>query len=54
LTNICGNSVASIFVSKWENQWNAEYARKVLDSPEDDLEILIEEEEEPERAPARA
>jgi aerobic C4-dicarboxylate transport protein len=57
LTNVCGNSVASIFVSKWEGQWNAEYARKILDSPEDELEILTEEEtatEEPETAPTRA
>jgi len=56
LTNVCGNSVASIFVSKWEGQWNPERARKILDSPEDELEILTEEEEEeePETAPARA
>ncbi len=44
LTNVCGNSVASIFVSKWEGLWDAERARKVLDSPEDELEILIEDE----------
>ena len=44
LTNVCGNSVASVFVSKWEGEWDAAYARKVLDTPEDDLEILTEEE----------
>src|SRR5215207_2061307 len=57
LTNVCGNSVASIFVSKWEGEWDAAYARKVLDSPEDDLEILTEEERrvaEREAEPARA
>jgi aerobic C4-dicarboxylate transport protein len=52
LTNVCGNSVASIFVSKWEGEWDAEHARKVMDVPEDDLEILTEDEPEPE--PARA
>jgi aerobic C4-dicarboxylate transport protein len=52
LTNVCGNSVASIFVSKWEGQWDAQRARKILDSPEDELEILIED--EPEAVPARA
>jgi aerobic C4-dicarboxylate transport protein len=52
LTNVCGNSVASIFVSKWEGQWDSAYARKVLDSPEDDLEILTEEEPEGRPAPA--
>jgi aerobic C4-dicarboxylate transport protein len=52
LTNVCGNSVASIFVSKWEGMWDAQRARKILDSPEDELEILIED--EPETAPARA
>jgi len=57
LTNVCGNSVASIFVAKWEGQWDAEYARKVMDAPEDDLEILTEDEpsaREPETAPTRA
>ncbi len=58
LTNVCGNSVASIFISKWEGQWDPEYARKVLDSPEDDLEILTEDEpihrkKEDSEAPAR-
>jgi aerobic C4-dicarboxylate transport protein len=52
LTNVCGNTVASIFVSKWEGQWDAAYARKVLDSPEDDLAIITED--EPEAVPARA
>jgi aerobic C4-dicarboxylate transport protein len=52
LTNVCGNTVASIFVSKWEGQWDAAYARKILDSPEDDLAIITED--EPETAPARA
>jgi len=52
LTNVCGNSVASIFVSKWEGQWDAAYARKVLDSPEDDLAIITEEEPEGRPAPA--
>jgi aerobic C4-dicarboxylate transport protein len=52
LTNVCGNSVASIFVSKWEGQWDAAYARKVLDSPEDDLAIITEE--EPEGRPTAA
>jgi aerobic C4-dicarboxylate transport protein len=47
LTNMCGNSVISIFVSKWEGQWDVEYASKILDSPEDDLEILVEEERRP-------
>lgn len=47
LTNMCGNSIISIFVSKWEGQWDAEYASKILDSPEDDLEILVEEERRP-------
>lgn len=42
LTNVCGNTVASIFVSKWEGKWDAAYARKVLDNPEDDLEIISE------------
>ncbi len=54
LTNVCGNSVVSIFVSKWEGSWDAEHARKILDSPEDDLEILIEDEGEPGTTPARA
>src|SRR5215204_885644 len=58
LTNVCGNSVASIFVSKWEGLWDAERARKVLDSPEDELEILIEDEAPagpaPGTTPARA
>ena len=57
LTNVCGNSVASVFVSKWEGEWDAVYARKVLDTPEDDLEILTEEERrvaEREAEPARA
>jgi aerobic C4-dicarboxylate transport protein len=57
LTNVCGNSVASIFVSKWEGEWDADYARKVLDTPEDDLEILTEEERragEREAEPVRA
>jgi len=58
LTNVCGNSVASIFISKWEGQWDAEYARKILDTPEDDLEILTEDEpihrkKEDSEAPAR-
>jgi aerobic C4-dicarboxylate transport protein len=44
LTNLCGNSVASIVVSRWEGQFDAEQARKVLEAPEDELEILIEEE----------
>ncbi len=44
LTNVCGNSVASIVVSKWEGAWDAERARKILDSPEDDLDILVEDE----------
>jgi aerobic C4-dicarboxylate transport protein len=52
LTNVCGNSVATIFVSKWEGQWDSAYARKVLDSPEDDLAILTEEEPEGRPAPA--
>jgi aerobic C4-dicarboxylate transport protein len=52
LTNVCGNTVASIFVSKWEGQWDAAYARKVLDSPEDDLAIITEEEPEGRPAPA--
>jgi aerobic C4-dicarboxylate transport protein len=52
LTNVCGNSVASIFVSKWEGQWDAAYARKVLDSPEDDLAIITEEQPEGRPAPA--
>jgi aerobic C4-dicarboxylate transport protein len=51
LTNVCGNSVPSIFISKWEGQWDAGRARKILDSPEDELEILVEE--EPEAVPAR-
>jgi aerobic C4-dicarboxylate transport protein len=52
LTNVCGNTVASIFVSKWEGQWDAAYARKVLDSPEDDLAIITEEQPEGRPAPA--
>ena len=44
LTNLCGNSVASIVVSRWEGQFDAEQARKILDTPEDELEILTEEE----------
>jgi aerobic C4-dicarboxylate transport protein len=43
LTNVCGNTVASIVVAKWEGQWDAAYAREILDSPEDDLEILTED-----------
>ena len=54
LTNVCGNSLASIFVSKWEGQWDAERARKILDTPEDDLEILTEDERKEEEALARA
>jgi aerobic C4-dicarboxylate transport protein len=50
LTNVCGNSVASIFVSKWEGKWDAAHAREILDAPEDELEILIEDEEAPARA----
>lgn len=42
---MCDNSVISIFVSKWEGQWDADYASKILNSSEDDLEILVEEEE---------
>ena len=49
---MCGNSVISIFVSKWERMWDAQRARKILDSPEDELEILTED--EPETVPARA
>ncbi len=30
--------------TKWEGQWDAERAREILDSPEDDLDILIEDE----------
>ena len=48
---------ASVFVSKWEGEWDAAYARKVLDTPEDDLEILTEDEREAaerEAEPARA
>src|SRR5919199_5078133 len=44
LTNLCGNSVASIVVSRWEGQFDAERAHKILDTPEDELEILTEEE----------
>ncbi len=54
LTNVCGNTVASIFVSKWEGKWDAAYARKILDNPEDELEILAEREEEAAKEPARA
>ena len=46
LTNLCGNSVASIVVSRWEGQLDAQQAPKVLDAPEDGLEILFEEKEE--------
>src|SRR5215208_128053 len=52
LTNVCGNTVASICGSKWGDQWDAAYARKVLDSPEDDLAITTEEEPEGRPAPA--
>jgi aerobic C4-dicarboxylate transport protein len=52
LTNVCGNTVASIVVSKWEGQWDAEYARQVLDSPEDELEILTEDVPEARPVPA--
>ncbi len=51
LTNVCGNTVASIVVAKWEGQWDAAYARKILDSPEDDLEILTEDAPEARPAP---
>jgi aerobic C4-dicarboxylate transport protein len=51
LTNVCGNTVASIVVSKWEGQWDAAYARQILDSPEDDLEILTEDAPEARPAP---
>jgi aerobic C4-dicarboxylate transport protein len=51
LTNVCGNTVASIVVSKWEGQWDAAYAREILDSPEDDLEILTEDAPEARPAP---
>lgn len=46
LTNVCGNTVASIFVSKWEGKWDAAYARKILDNPKDEPELLSEREEE--------
>ncbi len=51
LTNVCGNTVASIVVSKWEGQWDAAYAREILDSPEDELEILTEDAPEARPAP---
>jgi hypothetical protein len=38
--------VASIVVSRWEGQFDTEQARKILDTPEDELEILTEEEAE--------
>lgn len=57
LTNLCGNAIASIVVSRWEGQFDLQRARKVLDNPEDDLEILTEEPvitgEEQEATPAR-
>ena len=44
LTNVCGNSIASIFVAKWEGAWDAQRAREILNTPEDELEILTEDE----------
>lgn len=43
LTNLCGNSVASIVVSRWEGAFDVERSREVLNNPEDELAILAEE-----------
>lgn len=48
LTHVCYNFVSSIFFFKRESQWDDEYTRTVLDSPEGDLQILTKEEEGPE------
>jgi aerobic C4-dicarboxylate transport protein len=44
LTNLCGNAVATIVVSRWEGQLDMERARRVLDG-EDlfDLDLLVED-----------
>jgi aerobic C4-dicarboxylate transport protein len=42
LTNLCGNAVASIVVSKWEGQFDLDRARRVLDGDDlSDLELLV-------------
>ncbi|MDQ3912845.1 MAG: dicarboxylate/amino acid:cation symporter [Actinomycetota bacterium] len=43
LTNLCGNSVASIVVSRWEGAFDVGRSREVLNNPEDELAILAEE-----------
>lgn len=43
LTNMVGNSVASLVVAKWEGQFDVERARRVLDQEEDDLAIIDED-----------
>jgi hypothetical protein len=44
LTNLCGNSVVSIVVSRWADQFDAERARKIIGATEDELEIAYREE----------
>jgi aerobic C4-dicarboxylate transport protein len=44
LTNLCGNAVASIVVSKWEGQFDLARARRVLDGDEiSDFDLLVED-----------
>lgn len=44
LTNLCGNAVATIVVSRWEGQLDLERARRVLDGDElSDLDLLVDD-----------
>ncbi|MCW2606341.1 MAG: sodium:dicarboxylate symporter, partial [Frankiales bacterium] len=44
LTNMCGNAVASVVVSKWEGQFDADRARRVLAGEEVfELDLLVDE-----------
>ncbi len=53
LTNLCGNTIATIVVSKWEGQLDLARARQVLSSESSDLDVLVGEEQPPEPVPAR-
>src|SRR5436190_2856803 len=48
LTNLVGNTVATIVVARWENTFDDERARRVLDGDEDVEQILAEDEPEDE------
>jgi aerobic C4-dicarboxylate transport protein len=43
LTNMVGNSVATLVVAKWEGQFDVDRARRVLAEEEDDLAIIDED-----------